>query len=144
MRDQTGSVIPNAKVTIRSEATKEEHTVATDADGHYTVPNLTPGEYTMVAGASGFKQFISSHNNLQSNSTIELDGSLALGQTTESIEVSATAEVLQTESGAVQAEVTGTQIQNQELNGRSPIYTAQFLAGVRSGGTLGRLQRCWT
>jgi hypothetical protein len=40
------------------------------------------------------------------------------------VEVSATAEVLQTESGSVQAEVTGQQIQDQELNGRSPIYTA--------------------
>lgn len=33
--------------------------------------------------------------------------------------------------------MTGNQIQNQELNGRSPIYTAQFLPGVVSGSTLG-------
>ncbi|MGC2658410.1 MAG: carboxypeptidase regulatory-like domain-containing protein [Bryobacteraceae bacterium] len=137
VKDQTGAVVPNAKVTIRSEATKEEHTVTTDADGHYTVPNLSPGNYTMLAEANGFKQFVSTHNVLQSNSTVELDGALTLGQTTETVEVSATAAVLQTQSGAVQAEVTGSQIQNQELNGRSPIYTAQFLAGVRSGGTLG-------
>lgn len=137
VKDPTGAVVPNAKVTIKSEATNEEHTVATDSGGHYVVPNLLPGNYTMTATAPGFKQFISTHNNLQANSTLELDGNLAVGQTNETVEVSASAEVLQTQSGAVQAEVTGSQIQNQELNGRSPIYTAQFLAGVRSGGTLG-------
>jgi hypothetical protein len=137
VKDQSGAIVPNAKVTIKSEATNEEHTVTTDTGGHYTVPNLPPGNYSMTAEASGFKQFISTHNNLQSNSTIELDGNLAVGQNTETVEVSASAEVLQTESGSVQAQVSGTQIQNQELNGRSPIYTAQFLAGVRSGSTLG-------
>ncbi len=62
---------------------------------------------------------------------------MVVGQTSETVEVSATAEVLQTESGAVQAEVNGKQIEDQELNGRSPIYSAQLLPGVRSGGTLG-------
>lgn len=133
VRDQTGGTVPNAQVTITSEATGEKHTVNTDAEGHYTVTNLLPGQYSMTAEAPGFKKFASTHNTLQANSTIALDASLAVGQTTETVEVSATAEVLQTESGAVQAEVTGQQIQNEELNGRSPIYSAQFLPGIRAG-----------
>ena len=51
-----------------------------------------------------------------------------------------TASVLQTQSGAVQSEITGQQIQNQELNGRNPLYMAQFLPGARSGSTPGRFQ----
>ncbi len=137
VKDPSGAVVPSAKVVIRSEATGEEHSVTSDSSGHYTVPSLVPGLYTMTAEAPGFKQFISKQNKLEANSTIELDGNLQVGQTTETVEVSASAEVLQTESGAVQAEVTGQQIQDQELNGRSPIYAAQFLAGVRSGSTLG-------
>jgi hypothetical protein len=124
-------------VVIKSEATGEEHTVSTDAQGHYTVTNLSPGIYTLIAEVSGFKQYVSKKNQLEANSTIELDGVLQVGQPTEIVEVSATAQVLQTESGAVQAEVTGQQIADQELNGRSPIYEAQMLPGVRSGGTLG-------
>jgi hypothetical protein len=137
VKDPSGAVVPSAKVVIRSEATGEEHAVTTDNSGHYTVPSLVPGLYTMTAEVPGFKQFISKQNKLEANSTIELDGNLQVGQTTETVEVSASAEVLQTESGAVQAEVTGQQIQDQELNGRSPIYSAQLLPGVRSGGTLG-------
>ena len=53
------------------------------------------------------------------------------------MEVSATNQGLQTESGSVQNEVTSQQVDNQELNGRNPVYIAQFLPGVRGGGTLG-------
>jgi hypothetical protein len=137
VKDQSGSVVPNASVVIKSEATNEEHPVTTDGAGHYTVPGLIPGSYTITASAPGFKQYVSNKNTLQANSTIELDGALTVGATTETVEVSATAAVLQTESGSVQSEVTGQQIQDQELNGRSPIYAAQLLPGVRSGGTLG-------
>ena len=42
VRDQSGAVVPQAKVTIKSEATNEERVVTTDASGHYTVPNLLP------------------------------------------------------------------------------------------------------
>ena len=81
--------------------------VTTDSSGHYTVPNLLPGLYTMTAEANGFKKFNSIHNKLEPNSTVALDGNLTVGATTETIEVSSSAEVLQTESGSVQNEVTG-------------------------------------
>lgn len=56
IKDQSGAVIPNANVTITSEATNEAHTVTSDAQGHYTVTNLLPGTYTMSAEAKGFKK----------------------------------------------------------------------------------------
>jgi hypothetical protein len=137
VRDQSGAVLPNAKVTIANEGTGEEHTVATDSQGHYTVPSLPPASYSVTAEASGFKKFTSSHNKLDSNSTISIDANLSVGAATQTVEVSDTASVLQTQSGAVQSEVTGTQVQNQELNGRNPLYMAQLLPGVRGGATLG-------
>ncbi len=137
VKDQSSAVIPNAKVVIRSEATGEEHTVSTDSQGHYTVTNLIPGSYAIEVNVSGFKRFVSTQNKLEANSAVELDASMQVGQATESVQVFATAEALQTESGSVQAEVTGKQIADQELDGRSPIYQAQMLPGVRSSGTLG-------
>jgi hypothetical protein len=135
--DPSSAGIPNATVAIKNEAINEERRVTTDAQGHYAVPNLLPGLYTLTASAPGFKTFESTHNQLDPNSTIALNANLAVGQLTETIQVSGTAEVLQTESGSVQAEVTGQEIDKLELNGRSPIYAAQFLSGVRSNGTLG-------
>ena len=137
VRDPSGAVIPNAKVVIRNEGTGEEHTVASDAEGHYTVPNLLPGYYTASAEASGFKRFESTHNKLDASSTISIDADLSVGAATETVEVSATASPLQTESGAVQREVTSQQLEAQELNGRNPIFMASLIPGIRNGSTAG-------
>ena len=88
-----------------------------DAQGHYTVTNLTEGNYTLTAEVKGFKKYVSTHNTLGANTTLALDVPLTIGAMTEEVTVSATAEVLQTESGAVQAEITGKQVSDQELNG---------------------------
>lgn len=135
--DQSGAVVPNARVTISNEGTGEARTVSSDAQGRYTVPNLSPAIYTMTAEAPGFQKFVSTHNTLASNTTIDIDAKLSVGQMTQTVRVSDTAAVLQTQSGSVQSEVTGTQVQKEELNGRNPIYMAQLLPGVNSNSTLG-------
>ena len=60
-----------------------------------------------------------------------------MGAATETVEVSATAAVLQTESAAVEDQVSGQQVNMQELNGRNPIYIAQLIPGMISGSTMG-------
>src|SRR5580693_6128641 len=135
--DASGAVVPNAKVIIKNEGTGESRSVSTDGSGHYAVPNLPPTSYTMTAEATGFQKFESSHNVLASNSTISIDAKLTLGAATQTVEVTATAALLQTQSAAVQSEITGQQIQKQELNGRNPVYMTQFLPGVVSQATTG-------
>lgn len=136
-KDPSGAFVPNANITVVSEATSEKHTVQTDAQGHYTVPNLLPGYYEVDAEASGFKKFSSTHNKLDANTTIDIDADLAVGQSTETVEVSASATQLQTESGATQKDINTQQIQAQELNGRNPLYMASLVPGIRSNSTLG-------
>jgi len=137
VRDPSGGVVPKAKVVLKNEATGEEHTATTNDSGYYTVTNLPPSLYTMTAEAAGFKKFASTHNKLDPNSALALDAALTIGSATETVEVSATAQVLQTESAAVEDEVTGTQVNMQELNGRNPLYMAQLIPGMRSGSTMG-------
>ena len=60
-----------------------------------------------------------------------------MGAATETVEVTATATVLQTESAAVEDQVTGKQVNMQELNGRDPMYFAQIIPGMRSAVTMG-------
>jgi hypothetical protein len=137
VKDPSGGVVPKAKVTLKNEGTAETHTLTTDEAGYYVSPNLPPGFYTMSAEAAGFKRFESTHNKLDSNTALSLSADLAVGSSTETVEVSATAAVLQTDSSAVQSEIGGTQVNMQELNGRNPIYEAQLLPGLRSGSTMG-------
>ncbi len=91
----------------------------------------------MTAEAGGFQKFSSLHNRLASNNTVEINAKLTIGQATQTVTVTDTADVLETQSAAIQSEVTGTQIQKEELNGRNPIYMAQMLPGVISNATMG-------
>src|SRR5215469_4708909 len=74
VRDKSGAVIPNAKVTIRNEGTNQAFTVTTDSDGHYTVPNLPPATYSMEIEATGFSKFVSTHNPLAASTALAIDG----------------------------------------------------------------------
>ena len=135
--DQSGAVVPNAKIVLTNEATRESYTVTTDSQGRYTVTNLSAGEYALTAEKNGFKKYVSSHNTLAANTTLALDAPLTVGAATEQVTVTATAQTLQTQSAAVQAEITGKQVSDQELNGRNPLYMGSLVPGMRTGSTLG-------
>ena len=137
IKDASGAVVPGARVVLTNEATGEAYQATTDTQGHYTVTNLTAGDYSLTAEVKGFKKYVSSHNTLGANTTLDLDAPMTIGAMTEEVTVSATAEVLQTESAAVQAEITGKQVSDQELNGRNPLYMGSLVPGLRSGSTLG-------
>jgi hypothetical protein len=137
VKDKSGAVIPNANVTIRNEGTNESHTVKTDSGGHFAVPNLPPATYTMTAEAGGFNRFESTHNPLGASTALDIDGTLAPGSVSQTIEVTASAVVLQTESGSVQSEISGQTINDQQLNGRNPLFMGSLIPGMRSGTTLG-------
>jgi len=137
VKDPSGAVVPSAKVVVKNQATAEEHTIAANENGYYTVPNLQPGLYTVTAEATGFKKFSSTNNKLDADSALSLNADLSVGAATETVEVSATAATLQTESAAVEKDITRAQIDSLELNGRDPLFLASLLPGVRSGSTAG-------
>ena len=83
--DQSGAIVPGARVTITNEGTGERRNVTTDAQGHYSVPNLPPAIYTMTAEAGGFQKFSSLHNRLASNNTVEINAKLTIGQATQTV-----------------------------------------------------------
>ena len=138
-KDPSGAFVPKVKVTIKNEATGQEQTAITNDSGYFVVTNLAPAPYTVTGEIQGFKKFQSEHNQLQPNSTLSVDVTLAVGSATESVEVTADLATLQTESATVQSEVTGHQVLDQELNGRNPIYMVQMLPGVRGSGSMGDL-----
>src|SRR5579885_3455562 len=135
VKDPSGGVVPKAKISVKNESTGIVRRVETNEGGYYVVPNLQPGLYTVSAEASGFKRFESTSNKLDSNSTLAVDASLTVGTSAETVEVTASATSLQTESAAVQKLVTRTQIDALELNGRNPLLLASIQPGMRQSTT---------
>jgi len=132
IKDPSGATIANAKVTIRNNTGVERQTTTNDS-GYYVVTNVPPGLYTMIAEATGFQRYETSNNKLDPSADLVIDATLTVGTASQTVEVSASAVQLQTESASVQKLVTREQIDSLELNGRNPIGLAALVPGARSG-----------
>lgn len=135
-KDASGATVPGAKITVRN-ATGLERTATTSDSGYYTITNIPPGLYTVTAEAPGFKKYESSSNKLDPSATLTLDAMLTVGAASETVEVTATAQQLQTESASVQKVVTRQQIDALELNGRNPVGLAALVPGAHTGNLAG-------
>src|SRR5438270_584509 len=130
VKDPSGATIPNAKISVQNKSGLQRSTV-TNESGYYTITNVPPGLYTVIAEAPGFQKYQSADNKLDPSSNLVVDATLTIGATTQTVEVSATAVQLQTESASVQKLVNREQIDALELNGRNPIFMANLVPGVR-------------
>src|SRR5690349_7639839 len=137
VKDPTGATVPNATITVRNEATGAERKATTNESGSYVITNIPAGMYSLTVEAQGFKKFDSTHNKLDPSATLAIDAPLTVGAATETVEVTATAVVLQAESAATQAIVTRQQIDLLELNGRNPVGLAGLAPGARGGNAAG-------
>ena len=137
VHDPSGATVPNAQVTVTNAANGSQRTAATNQDGVYSVTNIPPGTYSVSVTAAGFKKFDSTSNKLDPASTLQVNASLQLGAASETVEVSAAATQLQTETASVQKLVTRQQIEALELNGRNPVGLASLVPGARGGNLSG-------
>jgi len=94
--DQTGSSVPNATVKVRNEGTGVETSLVTNDAGAYSTPPLALGGYSVTVDHAGFKTAVASGIQLLGAETIRRDFSLAVGSVSESVEVQAGVEQLQT------------------------------------------------
>src|SRR5437899_7622294 len=136
IKDPSGATIANAKVTVRNNTGVERQTTTNDS-GYYVITNVPPGLYTMVAEATGFQKYETRDNKLDPSADLVIDATLTVGTASQTVEVSASAVQLQTESASVQKNVTREQIDALELNGRNPIFMANLVPGTRGGNVAG-------
>lgn len=137
VKDPSGATVSGAKIALRNQSGLERQTTTNDS-GFYTVTNIPRGLYTLTAEAPGFQRFESRDNKLDAAANLVIDVPLVVGSNNQTVEVSASAIQLQTESATVQKLVTREQIDSLELNGRNPIFMANLVPGTR-GGTLANL-----
>jgi hypothetical protein len=95
--DPSGNSIPGANVNIRNDETGIETPMMTNEVGAYSSPLLVLGKYTVTVGHSGFKSGVRSGIETLGGQTYRVDLRLELGTVTERVEVSAEAEMVNTE-----------------------------------------------
>jgi hypothetical protein len=95
--DEKGAALPGATVTVTNKATGEARTVVADESGHYIVPLLPPGDYSVGVTTAGFKSFLADDIKVALTETTTLDPSLVVGAVSETVTVDAGPQLVQTE-----------------------------------------------
>jgi hypothetical protein len=135
--DNSGAVVPIAKITLRNEATNVSNVTEANGDGEYVFPNLIPGAYEITVSKQGFKLFTVSHIELLVSQTVREDAELAVGATSTTVNVTASAPLVQTDTSSVESVIDSKQIETMPLNGRQNVFGLLALAPGVQGGAWG-------
>lgn len=140
--DSTGAIIPNVKVTVTNTATNLPFHTVTSSAGDYLAPALNPGTYSVSAEAKGFQKSVTTGFTLAVDQKIRVDLALKPGAVTETLEVTAQAVSLDTDSAALSQLVSQQQVESLPLNGRNFMQLLLVGAGaVTVGGEQGTMRQ---
>src|SRR6266849_3140026 len=133
--DPSGAVVPNAVITVTNQGENISHEVRSDAQGNYQAENMKAGLYTVSAMATGFKDMVLRDVRLDARQTVRADMKLTVGSAAEKVTVEANAELVNTETQVISANVTSTEVLGLPANYRgagstSPYNLLAFLPGV--------------
>ena len=96
--DSTGSVVPGAKVTVTNKDAGFVFTSVSTSEGTWYIPNLNPGNYQLRIEAQGFKTYVQDGILLRTAEEPRIDVRLEVGNVTESVMVTGTPALLETET----------------------------------------------
>jgi hypothetical protein len=113
--DTSGAIVPMAKVTLTNPATGQKQTLETNTEGVYTFLSLVAGRYSVVAEKEGFRRAEATNIQVQVNTTSRLDIRMQLGAVQETVQVEATAPLLQTDKSDLGTVVDNKAIQQLPL-----------------------------
>ena len=138
--DPSGAVIPGATVTLRNGDTGEVLRTTTNSSGAYGFPVVPVGQnYSLTVEAKGFRTSVQSKIVLLINQSLRLDAKLQIGSAQQTVEVSAQAVQVNTESTALGDVIENRRMLALPLNGRSYIDLLGLQAGVVPENTTGSL-----
>ncbi len=142
VRDATGAVMSGVKVIVTNEQTGLTRQTTTGGNGEYVLPLLPVGVYVITGEQAGFKTAVHSNIALTVDQIQRLDMVLATGAVTESVEVQASALVLDTGSASVGHTITEKQVTELPLNGRNFLQLLFLGAGaVETTGEQGGMRQ---
>ena len=112
VQDKTGAAVPNAKVTITEKATNISHDAQTNASGNYSFQNVSAGQYSVTVELTGFQRETRPTVDVLVNSTTRTDFDLTPGNVTETIEVTDSLPLLQTDRADVSTKIEQSSVES--------------------------------
>src|SRR5262249_11247598 len=128
--DSTGSAVPGASVTVTNRDTNVNTKVITGSDGIFVATPLRIGNYTVMVEAKGFKKAVRDGIQLSVQDRLRVDFRLELGDVTQTVEITAEAPLLQSESTSLGQVIETKRVVELPLNGRNFIQLIALATGA--------------
>ncbi len=110
--DNQGAVVPKAGVEITSNDTHTAVGTVTNGEGLYNIDSLNPGQYTVTVTSAGFQKYQVANVTVSAAKTTTVDARLMVGQSNQTVTVSAQASLLSTGSAEVSTTIDHQIVQN--------------------------------
>ena len=133
--DSVGARVAGAVVTITNLAANQSIKVSTDDTGSFSAKLLRVGTYSVTAEKEGFQKIVEASVEVSVSQIVRVDLALHVGATTETVEVTTSVPLLQTEESSLGTVETQRRISDLPLNGRNFIQLAYLGPGVTGGQT---------
>jgi hypothetical protein len=130
VRDQSGAVIPGARVVVTRLDTNAQSELRTNNFGLYTVPVLRPGLYEITVTKDGFQAQKSQPFDLRVQDRAEVNFQLYVRAASDEITVSAAAPLLESATSSLGEVIQEKAVTDLPLNGRNFIQLATLTAGT--------------
>jgi hypothetical protein len=129
--DPSGAVVPKARIELRHVATGETRDVEANERGEFNVPLLRVGDYQVSVSAAGFRTSKIGSVTIRVDQTVSLPVTLAVGDVTESVAVTASTPLLDAGTSSTGQVIENKNIVDLPLNGRNA-----FALGLLAGNTI--------
>jgi len=128
--DPNGAAVSGAAVKLVNQGTKAESETTTNQSGYFTFVNLKPATYVLMVEVTGFKRSVTSPFAIGVTETVTQNVSLAVGEMSEVVEVSAGTELVQSSSSELGTVITQRTVEDLPLNGRNFTQLLTLTPGV--------------
>ena len=132
--DEAGGAVPGATVVVKNNATGVTFEQVSNSVGRFSFPSLDVGTYTVNVSLSGFKTFVANNVRLLAATPGDITATLSIGNLTETVEVTARTELIQSTQTAVRSTLSVEQLTQLPLNSRNALYAVALLPGVSTTG----------
>ena len=128
--DPHEAAVPHARISARHVGTGQVRTAESDGRGYYAFLDVEIGEYEISAEAPGFKQYVQTNVAVTVSGKVTVAIRLTVGSVQESVTVTSDALGVEAASGEIGREISGQQIADLQLNGRTFAELLALLPGV--------------
>ena len=130
--DPSGAVVPKANIAIVRTDTAARSISTTNDAGFYEFSSLPPGPYEIHVDSPGFQPMVRRNLSLHVGDRVQIDLTLTVGNSKETVTVQGGQELLNTTDGSVSTVIDRQTVENMPLNGRSFQGLLALMPGVNS------------